>query len=121
MTTLAAKLRQEPGIDMKRLKLGTRLMVETESAVYEMRVLHQELCLVEISSSDPQLRQPTVGQFVSSQLSSEGPAGMTPACEIPAWLGKGLRMYLRFRNGYYLSSAVQGAEVKGDTWHYSVF
>ena len=49
MTTLAAKLRHEPGIDMKRLKLGTRLMVETESAVYEMRVLHQELCLVEVS------------------------------------------------------------------------
>jgi hypothetical protein len=113
MTTLADRLRQAPGIDMNRLKVGTRLMVETESAVYEMRVLHQPEALVEISSSDPQLRQPTVGQFVNSQF--------PPACEVPRWIGKGLRMYLRFRNGYYLSSPVLSVEVKSDTWHYNVF
>jgi hypothetical protein len=113
MKTLADKLRQEPGIDVTRLKVGMRLMVETEQAIYEMRVLHQGLSLVEISSSDPVLRQPTVGQFIGSQL--------PPACAVPNWIGKGLSMHLRFRNGDYFSAPVLSAEVKGDTWHYDLF
>ena len=33
MKSLADKLRQEPGIDVKRLKVAVRLMVETEQAI----------------------------------------------------------------------------------------
>jgi hypothetical protein len=120
MTTLAEKLWKDPGIDLTRQKNGTRIIVETESAVYEMRVIHQGHSLVEISSSDPQLKQPTVAQFISSQVPPEQTGG-APTCEIPLWIGKGLRMYLRFRNGYYLSGVTATATLKGDTWHYDVF
>jgi hypothetical protein len=37
------------------------------------------------------------------------------------WIGKGLFMSIRFRNGCYTSAPVKSAEVIGDTWRYTVF
>jgi hypothetical protein len=113
MTTLAEKLRAEPGIDVRRLKTGTRILVETGQHVYEMKVVLSGAGLVEISSTDPVLRRPTVGQLVGSL----GPSGG----EVEGWIGKDLFMVLRFRNGVYRSSPVLTAEVSGDDWHYAVF
>ena len=113
MTTLANKLREQPGIDVKRLKPGTHLFVETENCIYEMKVIRADLGLLEISSSDPPLRLPTVGQHLGGRL--------PPACEVEGWIGKGLLMSFRFRNGLYTSAPVISAEVKGHNWHYAVF
>ena len=114
MKSLADKLRQEPGIDVKRLKVGMRLMVETESAVYEMRGATPGLepggNLVQRSRPAAAYRRAVHRQPASACV--RDPEG---------WIGKGLLMYLRFRNGYYFSAPVLSAEVKGDTWHYTVF
>jgi hypothetical protein len=112
MTTLAEKLRAEPGIDVRRLKTGTRILVETGQHVYEIKVVPSGAGLVEISSTDPVLHRPTVGQFVGS---------VSRSCEVEGWIGKHLFMVLRFRNGVYRSSPVLTAEVSGDDWHYAVF
>ena len=69
--------------------------------------------LLEITSSDPPLQLPTVGQYLGGQF--------PPDCEVEGWIGKGLLMCIRFRNGYYTSAPVMSAEVKGDNWHYAVF
>jgi hypothetical protein len=129
MTTLADKLRSEPGIDVKRLQPGTRLMVETEDAVYEMLAVRSDLELLEITSSDPALHTKTVGQLVAAappksfvtQCVAGEPVLDDPEYQVPDWIGRGLCMVLRFRNGWYTSSPVTGAEVCGETWHYTVF
>jgi hypothetical protein len=113
MTALLDKLRAQPGIDVRRLKAGTRLLIETAQHVYEMVVIVPHATLLEISSTDPVLRRPTVGQFL---------AGHYPAStDVEGWIGRGLSMVIRFRNGCYRSGPVLSAQVKGDTWHYTVF
>ena len=113
MTTLAEKLRNEPGIDVRRLPPGTRLFVETENHVYEMKAVLASAGLLEITSSDPALHLPTVGQYLGGQF--------PPDCTVEGWIGQGLLMSIRFRNGRYTSAPVRSAEVMGDTWHYTVF
>ena len=113
MTTLADKLRAEPGVDIKRLRAGTHVVVVTENAVYNMEVLRADLGLVQVTSSDPGLQQATVGQFTGSQC--------PPDCSMPDRIGKDLYMIIRFRNGNHVSTLVQSAEVQGTTWHYKVF
>lgn len=103
----------DPGINVKQLRPGTRLMVETEDAVYEMLAVRPDLGLLEITSNDPQLHKPTVGQFVSSRI--------PPGANQLDWIGQGLCMTIRFRNGSYVSKPVLSAKVQGPTWHYDVF
>ena len=74
------------------------------------RCLRQDLSLVEISSSDPVLRNLPWG--------SSSAVSFRLRAQVPNWIGKGLSMHLRFRNGDYFSAPVLSAQVKGDTWHY---
>ena len=113
MTTLAEKLRTEPGIDVRRLKAGTYIFVETAEHVYEMKVVLPCAGLLEVTSSEPPLHAPVVGQYVSGRF--------PPQCEMEGWIGKGLLMLIRFRNGHYTSAPVSAAEIEGANWHYAVF
>ena len=100
--------KQGPGISVQRLKAGVKIMVETEKQVYEMVVVRPDLGLLQVTSTDPVLHQPTIGQFLGSG-------------DIADWLSKGLCMSLRFRGGLYVSAPVLSAEVKTPTWRYVVF
>ena len=102
----------ETGIDLRRLAPGTSILLETDTCLFELRVLNPTLGLVEISSTDPALHQATIGQL----LSSVGPNGGRDW-----WIGKGLAMRIRFRNGIYTSGPVASARVVGRGWHYDVF
>ena len=112
MTTLADKLRSEPGIDVRRLPPGTRLFIETENHVYEMKVVLASAGLLEITSSDPALHLPTVGQYLGGQF--------PPDCTVEGWIGKGLLMSIRFRNGSTRQPR-HVREVEGATWHRPCF
>ena len=102
----------ETGIDLRRLAPGNSILLETDARLYELKVMNPALGLVEISSTDPALHQATVGQL----LSSVGPSGSRDW-----WIGKGLAMRIRFRNGIYTSGPVASARVVGKGWHYDVF
>jgi hypothetical protein len=98
----------ESGIDIQRLAPGTSILLETDAHVYELKVMNPALGLVAISSTDSTLRQATVGQLLSSGTKNW-------------WIGKGLAMRLRFRNGIYTSGPVASARVRGKGWYYDVF
>ena len=70
MTTLAEKLRAEPGIDVRRLKVGTYVFVETAKHVYEMKVVLPHAGLLEITSSDPPLHVAHRGAVRQRSLSA---------------------------------------------------
>jgi hypothetical protein len=115
-----------PRIDVLRLKVGTRLFVETEHNLYEMKVVVPGL--LEISSTDPALHQPTVGKFIGSrrmaftqQFDTMSRPQRLPSNDLPGRIAKGASMHIHFRNGEYLSTPVASAEVRGDNWYYLVF
>ena len=110
----------EPGIDIRKLRPGTILLVEAEPWLYEIKVVYPVHGIVEISSSDPHLRIATVGQVLQSV---RWPSLAAP---IPSWLGKGLALEIRFRNGLYRTQPLTAASVKGTRedggrWSYDVF
>jgi len=50
----------------------------------------------------------------------------SPVAPIPAWIGKGLALEIRFRNGTYRTQPVTAASVNGthedgSRWSYDVF
>ena len=110
----------EPGIDIRKLKADTTILLEAEPYLHEIKVLHPAQSIVEISSSDPVLRVATVGQVLHSVHWS------SPASPIPAWIGKGWALEIRFRNGTYrtqpvMAASVSGRHEDGSRWSYEVF
>jgi hypothetical protein len=119
MSSSTARL-AEPGIDVRRLKPETTILLEADPYLYEMRAVHPVHGIVEISSSDPVLRVATVGQVLHSVHWS------SPAAPRPLWIGKGLALEIRFRNGFYrtqpvTAASVQGKREDGSRWSYEVF
>ena len=113
-------IQTEPGIDIRKLKPDTTVLLEAEPYLYEIKVMHPVHCVVEISSSDPRLRGATVGQVLHSVHWS------SPGSPLPAWIGKGLALEIRFRNGSYRTQPVTAASVggkheDGSRWSYEVF
>ena len=110
----------EPGIDIRKLKPDTTILLEAEPHLLEIKVTHPAHGIAEISSSDPMLRAATVGQVLHSLHWS------SPGTPIPAWIGKGLVLEFRFRNGMYRTQPVTAASVSGkhedgSRWSYEVF
>ena len=110
----------EPGIDIRKLKPETTILLEADPYLYEMRVVYPVHGIVEISSSDPHLRVATVGQLLHSVH------WPIPGAPIPLWIGKGLALEIRFRNGLYrtqpvTAAGVQGKREDGSRWTYEVF
>jgi hypothetical protein len=110
----------ESGIDVRKLKPETIILLEAAPYLYEMRVMHPAHGIVEISSSDPALRVATVGQVLHSTHWS------SPGVPIPLWIGNGLVMEIRFRNALYRTQPVTAASVSGkhddgSRWSYEVF
>ena len=110
----------EPGINIRKLKAGTVILLEADLYLYEMRVMYPVHGILEISSNDPALRVATVGQLLYSLRCS------SPAPPIPSWIGKNLALEIRFRNGLYRTKPVTAASVggkheDGSRWSYEVF
>ena len=110
----------EPGIDIRKLKAGAIILMEAAPYLYEMQVKYPVHSIVEISSSDPHLRTATVGQVLHGVHQS------SPGVPIPSWIGKGLALEIRFRNGLYrtqpvTAASVQGKREDGSRWSYEVF
>ena len=110
----------EPGINLRKLRADTTILLEADPYLYELRITHPVHGVVEISSSDPALRVPTIGQVLHSLHWS------SPAAPIPLWIGKGLALEIRFRNGLYRTQPVTAASVSGkhedgSRWSFEVF
>lgn len=108
------------GIDVRRLRVGTVIFVETETCLYELTVTNPVYGLMKVNSTDLALREMPLGQLVESRYKSgNGPS-------MPYWIGKGLVMEIRFSNGKYQSPVVgsvvlKGRREDGTSWSYDVF
>lgn len=105
----------EVGINITKLAIGTSIMVETEdSQVFEIVVRKPEHGVVEVSGTEPRLKNPTLGVLTHSSTDDK-------KTQIDHWIGQYLRMMIVFRNGNYESQLVTHASLKGEGWQFEVF
>lgn len=102
-------------MDVTRLPAGTKIIVETTQGVYELVIDNPQISLVSIRGTDPRLKEPITGQLVASHYDHEG------RVSLPNWIGKNLRMHIKFLNCEHTCSVSLSARVEGDGWHYDVF
>jgi len=105
-------------IDVARLPIGTTILVETDLDVMEMQVAQLDPIDVFITSTDPRLKQPTLGRLLHS---IPGGPVQQPIKVCPGQIVEGMRIIFQFHNGTYESSIVRSASVSGTDWHYDVF
>lgn len=110
-----AALKVQPGIDITKQKEGTKIIVETNNHLFEIKVLSPKEGLIEVSSTSPELKRPTIGQYM------RGVYVLDSAVTIDRWIGRTMQMYLRFRNGFFLSGPVVSATISGEGWKYEIF
>ena len=101
------------------LAKGTTLLLEGETDLYELIMQHPEHGIAEITSTNPALRRPTVGQFMYSVRWSH------PGLRLNV-IQQGWAMVLRFSNGQFqtqpiASARVRGTRSDGSHWSYDVF
>lgn len=109
------ELRAQPGIDVCRLKVGTRITVETTQTVFELEMTVPSSGILRIFGTDPRLRSGVSGRLLQSNYDKDG------LVNIPYWIGKSLRMQFVFKNGIFSCTPALSARVIGDNWFYEVF
>lgn len=99
------------GFNVSRLKAGSVLLIEsTLGTLYALNIIEDRL--VDVQGTDPLFRTPKRGIFVESWSAKVG--GTT----FPDWIGKDLRMMLRFADANFLTEPVATALIEGDGWKY---
>jgi hypothetical protein len=112
---ITAALKSQPGINITRLAAGNVVLVETEGAIYELTVLNPVEGVVRMSATDPHLKNKRVGKFLQSTFVHDR------RVSIPRWIGKAMKMELRFPDMTFQATSAVSASVYGDGWHYDVF
>ncbi len=110
-----AALKKQPGIDISKQRPGTKIIVETDNLIFELKVVDPSRGLLEVTSNSPLLRRPTIGQYLRGVYVLDASVG------IDHWIGRTMQMFLRFRNGYSLTGPVITASLSGPGWTYDVF
>lgn len=109
-----AKLEAQTHIDIRKLPVGTELLIGAEPYLYELRVLN-ELGLVEVSSTDPRLKKKIVGIYVSGDYDADDKVSLE-------WrLTAGVKMHFWFHSCHYISAPINSARVIGKGYYYDVF
>jgi hypothetical protein len=106
---------QHLGIDVRQRQAGEVILVETDNSIYELTVMVPRQCLVQVTGTDPRLRQPTVGRLLNST------AVLHPHDVRDAWIGPARRMLIAFRNVNFESGVIVSASIRGNGWHFDVF
>jgi len=100
---------------LARQSKDSRIFVETDNHLFEIVVVDPVKRLIEISGTDPVLKAATIGQYLC------GIYALDESVRIADWIGRTLRMSIKFRNGIFLSGPVVSAGIIGPGWRYEVF
>jgi hypothetical protein len=100
----------ENGIDIKKLKSGTKITIRTLNSTYEMEVGEQENEV--LIQGGEYFSQPQIVHFCGSTW------GGSAICL--GWIGYGMHMELYWDDKKLTTSAVQEAVITGDNWEYKI-
>jgi hypothetical protein len=110
-----AELEKLPHINLTKMQVGTKVVVETTQGVYELVVENPRHAVVSITGSDPRLHRPLYCQVKRSIYDSRG------QITLEYRIAKSLRMELKFLHGPFICSPTLSARVQGRGWYYDVF
>jgi len=106
---------KELGIDITKQKPDTIITVETEDdRLFEIIVKMPERGVVEVSGTEPRLKNPVLGVLTHSFSGDK-------QTQINHWIGMLLKMSIVFKNGNFESQPVIHATIRGSGWSYNVF
>ena len=101
---------QKEGIDLRKLKPGTKIIVGTVNSTYNMAIINQKEVWLQ---GGKKLPKKTKGFLVGSTWGGS-------MLKI-AWIGYDMHMEFHFNDKILTSSRVQKAKVIGEDWEYDLF
>ena len=110
-----AELMSKPGIDIGKRVVGDLIIIETTLHVYKLEVRNPKFGIVRIHATDRSCREGVTGELVESTYDLAGKV------RLPRWIGKSLRMQIRFANGILGCSPAVSCRLDARTWGYEVF
>ena len=108
-------LEAQPWIDIRLLASDDKILIEAPPFMYELKILTPVVGILEISSSDNHIINPTLCAYVS------GVFDLDDIIDFPFRLAATLKMKLQFRNGVYISQPMVSARLTGKGYFYDVF
>ena len=103
----------QKGIRMSTLNTKTKVLVETDRFIYEITPLDSGKFLVESGSAAPK------GERVCNSIDSHY---IPLKLDMPDWIGKGMRMILRYTGGAsVLTGEVRSATIAGNGFSYDMW
>jgi hypothetical protein len=120
MTETPQTLKKNGGVDLTKLQMGVKLLVETTAGIYEMTVVNPATGGVSVKATVPPFtaQTPFHTRLERSIWDDKG------SVFIPFWIGKGMRMVFVDSFGkLFASHSVMSAKVEsGDgSWTYEVW
>lgn len=100
-------------IDLRKLKVGDTILIETEQHVWELGVIDPEELIVSVVGTDPRFRhrRPVQGYFLGSSTTDK--SGTLLGSIVKGWAFE-----VRFADADLVSNPVVSARVSGKGWHY---
>lgn len=102
---------KQPGIDISRQKPGTMICVQTTIHLYELTLVDPATGLITLGGDDQRCIGLT-GQFLHSEYGDD---------VVEDWVGRSMKMHIRFKNAVLVTAAAIAGSVHGDGWEYTVF
>jgi hypothetical protein len=120
MTETSQTLKDKGGVDLTKLQIGVKLLVETTAGIYELTVVDPLTGGVSVKATVPPFtaQQPFVTKLERSIWDDKGNVS------IPFWIGKEMRMVFVDHSGkLFATHSVMSARVEsGDgSWTYEVW
>ena len=113
-------LKRQGGIDVAEAEVGTKILIETTMAVYELKVLEPSTARVDIQGTD-QIFSASKGVHQAEVVFST--TGAPLDVSVPNWIGKGLRIALKSSGGVIVMvSSVVSARITApdESWSYEL-
>lgn len=112
-------LKAQGGIDLTYLQVGTKLYIETTTAVYCLTVMCSDHGLVTVESSRKPFKagKPELAVLVRSDWDDKGQV------TIPHWIGRAMRMVFNVDGVLYATGSVETAMVESadGSWKYELW
>jgi len=108
-------LEAQPWIDIRQLKVDDELLIDADPFIYQLRIINPIIGLIEVTSSDPRLKEPVVGIYLG------GYYDLDDVIEFEYRISVALKMKIKFLDCIYVTNPMLTARLIGKGFYYDVF
>lgn len=106
-------------IDITRLQVDTRIIVETPNCIWDFTVVDPENALVKVYGTDPSVKdnKPVCGRLLQTYDPAEG-VSPDERSSLKHSLAKAWIFQVQFSNLVLIGGPIESARVEGDGWSF---